>query len=124
MARQLAAQHSHSLEGYYAHIPGLRVVTPATIADARGMLQTALDDPDPVVIFEHGSLYNVSGELDADAGAVDIDTAAIRRTGDDVTLVTYGGSLGLCLRGGRKSWRRTASPRRSSTCAPCVRSTT
>ena len=95
--RQLAAQHSHSLEGYYAHIPGLRVVAPATLADARGMLQTALDDPDPVVIFEHGSLYNVSGELGPDAGAVDIDAAVVRRPGDDITLVTYGGSLGLCL---------------------------
>ncbi len=95
--RQLAAQHSHSLEGYYAHIPGLRVVMPATLADARGMLQTALDDPDPVVVFEHGSLYNVSGELADDAGAVDIDSAAIRLRGDDLTLVTYGGCLDLCL---------------------------
>src|SRR5690242_13477413 len=59
--RQLAAQHSHSLEGWYAHIPGLRVVAPATLADARGMLWTALEDPDPVVLFEHGSLYNMSG---------------------------------------------------------------
>jgi pyruvate dehydrogenase E1 component beta subunit len=95
--RQLAAQHSHSLEGYYAHIPGLRVVAPATVADARGMLWTALEDPDPVVIFEHGSLYNSSGELDADAGAVDIDRAVVRREGADLTLVTYGGSLAPCL---------------------------
>ena len=95
--RQLAAQHSHSLEGFYAHIPGLRVVAPATLADARGMLWTALEDPDPVVIFEHGSLYNVSGELAGDAGAVDIDSAAVRRPGSDVTLVTFGGCLPLCL---------------------------
>jgi pyruvate dehydrogenase E1 component beta subunit len=95
--RQLAAQHSHSLEGFYAHIPGLRVVAPATLADARGMLWTALEDPDPVVVFEHGSLYNVSGELAADAGPVDIDRAAVRRAGDDVTLVTSGGSLPTCL---------------------------
>ncbi|HEU5108768.1 MAG TPA: alpha-ketoacid dehydrogenase subunit beta [Micromonosporaceae bacterium] len=95
--RQLAAQHSHSLEGWYAHIPGLRVLAPATVQDARGMLATALADPDPVLIFEHGSLYNVSGEL-ADAPApVDIDTAAIRRSGTDVTVVAYGGTLGTAL---------------------------
>jgi len=95
--RQLAAQHSHSLEGWYAHIPGLRILTPATIADARGMLLTALEDPDPVLIFEHGSLYNVAGEIDDDAGAVDITTAAIRRAGDGVSLITYGGSLPTVL---------------------------
>ncbi|MGP4031055.1 alpha-ketoacid dehydrogenase subunit beta [Pseudarthrobacter sp. 1C304] len=91
--RQLGAQHSHSLEGWFAHIPGLRILAPATLADARGMLWTALQDPDPVLIFEHGSLYNVAGELDDDAGAVDIDTAAVRRPGADVTLITYGGTL-------------------------------
>jgi pyruvate dehydrogenase E1 component beta subunit len=95
--RQLAAQHSHSLEGWYAHIPGLRVVAPATVADARGMLWTALTDPDPVLIFEHGSLYNVVAELPDGAGAVDIDTAAIRRPGRDVTLITYGGTVGKAL---------------------------
>ena len=95
--RQLAAQHSHSLEGWYAHIPGIRVVAPATLADARGMLSTALADPDPVIIFEHALLYNLEGELAADAGAVDIDKAAVRRAGSDVTLITYGGSLGKTL---------------------------
>ncbi len=95
--RQLAAQHSHSLEGWYAHIPGIKVVTPATLDDARGMLWTALADPDPVLIFEHGSLYNMEGELAADAGAVDISTAAVRRPGTDVSLITYGGTLGKTL---------------------------
>ncbi|HSO63497.1 MAG TPA: alpha-ketoacid dehydrogenase subunit beta [Ornithinibacter sp.] len=95
--RQLAAQHSHSLEGWYAHIPGIRVLTPATLEDARGMLGPALADPDPVLIFEHGSLYNSTGELPVDAGPVDIDHAAVRRSGSDVTLVTYGGSLGKTL---------------------------
>ncbi len=95
--RQLAAQHSHSLENWYAHVPGLRVVEPATLADARGMLWTALQDPDPVVIFEHGSMYGVEGELPADAGPVDLDRAAVRRAGSDVTLITYGGSLPLTL---------------------------
>lgn len=91
--RQLAAQHSHSLEGWYAHVPGLRVVAPGTIEDARGMLLTALQDPDPVLIFEHVQLYNVAGEIPSDAGPVDIDHAAVRREGRDVALVTYGGSL-------------------------------
>ena len=95
--RQLGAQHSHSLEGWIAHIPGLRILAPATLADARGMLWTALQDPDPVLIFEHGSLYNVAGELDDDAGAVDIDTAAVRRPGADITLITYGGTLPAVL---------------------------
>jgi pyruvate dehydrogenase E1 component beta subunit len=95
--RQLGAQHSHSLEGWYAHIPGLRILTPATLADARGMLWTALEDPDPVLICEHGSLYNVAGELADDAGPVDIGTAAIRRPGTGVTLITYGGTLPAVL---------------------------
>jgi pyruvate dehydrogenase E1 component beta subunit len=95
--RQLGAQHSHSLEGWYAHIPGLRILVPATLEDARGMLWTALEDPDPVLIFEHGSLYNVTGELDDNAGPVDIDTAAIRRPGSDVSLITYGGTLPAVL---------------------------
>ncbi len=91
--RQLAAQHSHSLEGWYAHIPGLRVLTPATLEDARGMLWTALQDPDPVLIFENVMLYNRTGLIAADAGPVDIDTAAVRREGRDLSLITYGGSL-------------------------------
>ncbi len=95
--RQLAAQHSHSLEGWYAHIPGLRVLAPATLEDARGMLATALADPDPVVIFEHGSLYNLTGELAEDAGPVDLDRAAVRRAGEDVTVVAYGGCVAKAL---------------------------
>jgi len=93
--RQLAAQHSHSLEGWFAHVPGLRVLAPATMEDARGMLWPALQDPDPVVIFEHGSLYNAKGDAPVPPVTVDIERAAVRRTGDDVTLITHGGSLGL-----------------------------
>jgi pyruvate dehydrogenase E1 component beta subunit len=96
--RQLAAQHSHSLEGWYGHIPGIKVLAPATLEDARGMLWTALEDPDPVLIFEHGSLYSMQGDLAANAGAVDIDKAAVRRTGTDVSLITYGGTLGKAIR--------------------------
>ncbi|QEX16411.1 pyruvate dehydrogenase subunit beta [Hypericibacter terrae] len=91
--RQLAAQHSHSLENWYAHIPGLRVLAPATVEDARGMLWTALLEPDPVLIFENVMLYNMTGSLPENAGAVEIDKAAVRRPGRDITLVTYGGSL-------------------------------
>jgi pyruvate/2-oxoglutarate/acetoin dehydrogenase E1 component len=97
--RQLAAQHSHSLEGWYAHIPGIKVLAPATIEDARGMLWTALQDPDPVLIFENVMLYNMAGKLAADAGPVDIDKATVRRPGRDVSLITYGGSLWKTLEG-------------------------
>jgi pyruvate/2-oxoglutarate/acetoin dehydrogenase E1 component len=91
--RQLAAQHAHSLEGWLAHVPGLRIVAPATLEDARGMLWTALEEPNPVLVFEHQMLYNMEGELSADAGPVDIDRAVVRRGGRDVTIVTYGGTL-------------------------------
>ena len=95
--RQLAAQHSHSLEGWYAHVPGIKVVAPATVADARGMLGLALRDPDPVFIFEHVMLYPVEGELDEGAVPLELARAAVRRPGRDVTVITYGGSLGKTL---------------------------
>jgi pyruvate dehydrogenase E1 component beta subunit len=95
--RQLAAQHSHSLEGWYAHVPGLRVLAPATLDDARGMLLAALCCEDPVVIFEHAMLLNTEGELEGEPAPVDIDHAAVRREGRDVSLVTHGGSLPKCL---------------------------
>ncbi|HEY7698664.1 MAG TPA: pyruvate dehydrogenase complex E1 component subunit beta, partial [Vicinamibacteria bacterium] len=91
--KQLAAQHSHSLEGWYAHIPGIKVLSPATLPDARGMLGPALEDPDPVLIFEHSSLYPMKGELADDSARVAIDRAAVRRRGTDLTLVTYSASL-------------------------------
>jgi pyruvate dehydrogenase E1 component beta subunit len=91
--KQLAAQHAHSFEGWYAHIPGIRVLSPATLEDARGMLWTALEDPDPVLIFENNTLYNMEGTLAEDAGPVEIDHALVRRPGRDVTLITYSASL-------------------------------
>jgi len=91
--KQLAAQHSHSLEGWYAHVPGLRILAPATVEDARYMLAAALADPNPLLLFEHVMLYNASGELDPAVTTVDIAQAKTRRPGRDVTLVTYGGSL-------------------------------
>jgi pyruvate dehydrogenase E1 component beta subunit len=95
--RQLAAQHSHSLEGWYAHIPGLKVLAPATVHDARHMLAAALADPNPVLIFEHIVLYNAEGEFDAALPGVDIKHAAVRRPGRDLSLVTYGNGLPKCL---------------------------
>ena len=95
--RQLAAQHSHSLEAWYAHVPGLRVVEAATIDDARGMLRPALESPDPVIIFEPISLYNMEGELTEAAAGVDLSHARVHRPGRDVTLVTYGASLWRCV---------------------------
>jgi pyruvate dehydrogenase E1 component beta subunit len=95
--RQVAAQHSHSWEGWYAHVPGLRVLAPATLEDARGMLWSALEDPDPVLLFEHTTLYGAEGELADDAGPMDISRAAVRRPGRDVSLITYGGTLARTL---------------------------
>lgn len=94
--RQLAAQHSHSLENWYAHIPGITVLAPATVADAYGMLRTAMNSPDPVVVFEHVGLYNLAADL-AELVPTDIATAALRRTGDDVTLIAYGGCVPKAL---------------------------
>jgi len=95
--RQLAAQHAHSLEGWYAHVPGIRAVAPATVADARGMLLAALSEPDPVFVFEHATLYPLEDEIDESAGPAPIEGAAVRREGSDASLVTYGGSLGKAL---------------------------
>jgi pyruvate dehydrogenase E1 component beta subunit len=94
--RQLAAQHSHSLECWYAHVPGLKALAPATVEDARWMLGQALRDPNPVVMFEHGSLYNAEGDPGTEAPAA-MESALVRRSGGDVTIVTYGGSLPVSL---------------------------
>jgi pyruvate dehydrogenase E1 component beta subunit len=92
--RQLAAQHSHSLENWYASIPGIKVLAPSTVQDAHDMLLCAIDEPDPVVIFEHQVLYAAEGDLDEDAmTAPDVWHSIVRRAGRDVTLVSYGGSL-------------------------------
>jgi pyruvate dehydrogenase E1 component beta subunit len=95
--RQLAAQHAHSLEAWYAHIPGIKALSPATVADARWMLPAALEDPDPVFLFEHATLYPLEGEVDEEGGPTSLAGAVVRRAGSDVTLVTYGGSLVKCL---------------------------
>jgi pyruvate dehydrogenase E1 component beta subunit len=91
--KQLAAQHSHSLEGWYAHIPGIKILTPATIEDAHGMLASALADPDPVLIFENQTLYNKEGELPENGAVLDIEHAQVRRAGSDISIITYGASV-------------------------------
>lgn len=91
--KQLAAQHSHSWEGWYAHVPGLKVLVPATVEDARGMLWPALQDPDPVLIFENAMLYNMKGKLPANAVPVDIEKAKVRHAGMDVTIIAYSANL-------------------------------
>jgi pyruvate/2-oxoglutarate/acetoin dehydrogenase E1 component len=88
--RQLAAQHSHSFEPYFAHVPGIRVLSVATHEDARGVLWPALEDPDPVILFEYPSIMTLEAEVPVEPVAVDLSSAAIRRAGRDVTLVTYG----------------------------------
>jgi len=94
--RQLAAQHSHSLEGWYAHIPGIKVVAPATVEDARGMLGAALEEPDPVIVFEYPALFEMKGE--APQAKVDIASSRVRRSGSKVTLITYGACLPKALK--------------------------
>jgi pyruvate dehydrogenase E1 component beta subunit len=95
--RQVAAQHSHSLEGWYAHVPGISVLAPATAHDARWMLPAALREPDPVFIFEHAMLYSEEGEVGEEPGPLALFAAAIRRPGRDVTLIAHGGSVGKAL---------------------------
>ena len=95
--RQLGAQHSHSFEGWFAHIPGLRILTPATVEDARGMMLSAIRDPDPVLIFEHLMLLSTEDEVSAQIEPTDLDFARVRREGADVSLITYGGSLPKAL---------------------------
>jgi pyruvate dehydrogenase E1 component beta subunit len=89
-ARQVGSQHSHAMEHFYAHIPGLRVLAPAMPADAKGLLKTAIRDDDPVLFMESETLYNVKGEVSDDPDfLVPMGRAAIAREGTDVTIVSY-----------------------------------
>lgn len=90
IGKQLAAQHSHSWEPLFAHIPGLIVVSAGTHQDARGMLHTALEHPDPVIIFEYTSMLNMEAEIPANTGPKDISRAKVRRKGKDISIITYG----------------------------------
>lgn len=97
IGRQLAAQHSHSWEPLFAGVPGLKVLSAGTHADARGMLLSALQDPDPVILFEYTAQLNMEAELPDDAGAVDITKARTLRPGKDISLITYGSGVSKTL---------------------------
>lgn len=97
IGRQLAAQHSHSWEPIFAHVPGLIVLSAGTHHDARGMLLTAIQSPNPVIIFEYTYLLNKENEIDSAAGAVDISKAKVLRQGNDLTIITYGGAVSKVL---------------------------
>ncbi len=95
---QLSAQHTHSLEGFYGHFPGLKVVSPVTPHDAKGMMLTAIREPDPVIFLEAGALYGTKGEVPEDEFTVPFGKARIAREGTDVTLVGYGRQVNMLLR--------------------------
>lgn len=97
IGRQLGAQHSHSWEPFYAHIPGLIVLSVGTHEDARGMLRSALQSPDPVILFEYTVMLNMEKEIPADLGIVDITKAKVLRKGKDISIITYGTGVYKCL---------------------------
>jgi len=99
---QLGAQHSHSLESWYAHVPGLKVAAPATPYDAKGLLMTAFDDENPVIFIEHTALYTSKGEVPEEPYRVPFGKADLMREGTDVTLIGYGGSVWQCSRAAQK----------------------
>ena len=95
---QLSAQHTHSLENLYGHFPGLKVVSPVTPNDVKGMMITAIRDPNPVIFLEAGALYGTKGEVEDGDNAVEFGKARVAREGSDVTLIAYGRQVNLCLR--------------------------
>lgn len=95
---QLSAQHTHSLENLYGHFPGLKVVSPVTPNDVKGMMITAIRDPNPVIFLEAGALYGTKGEVEEGDNAVEFGKARVAREGSDVTLVAYGRQVNLCMR--------------------------
>ncbi|WP_273887893.1 alpha-ketoacid dehydrogenase subunit beta [Rubrobacter naiadicus] len=95
---QLSAQHTHSLESFYGHFPGLKVVAPVTPNDAKGMMLTAIRDDNCVIFLEAGALYGTKGEVEEGDNAVPFGKARIAREGSDVTLIAYGRQVNLCLR--------------------------
>ncbi len=95
---QLSAQHTHSLENLYGHFPGLKVVSPVTPNDVKGMMITAIRDPNPVIFLEAGALYGTKGEVEEGDNAVEFGKARVAREGSDVTLIAYGRQVNLCMR--------------------------
>ena len=96
-ALQLAAQHSQAAETWYVHAPGIKVVTPATPADAKGLMKAAIRDDDPVVVMEGELLYNIRGEVPAGDHVVPLGLADLKRQGDDVSIITHGKMVHLAL---------------------------
>ena len=94
---QLSAQHSQSFESFYAHFPGIHVVAPATPADAKGMLKTAIRGKDPVMFLESAALYGMKGEVPDDDYTIPFGQSRVAREGKDVTIVSYGRMLQLSL---------------------------
>jgi len=94
---QMAAQHSQSLEAWFAHVPGLKVVAPSNAADAKGLIKTAIRDDDPVMVIEHERLYPLKSEVLEGEHLVPIGSAAVRREGDAVTLVGHHAMVQVCL---------------------------
>src|SRR6476659_7114251 len=95
---QLSAQHTHSLEGFYGHFPGLKVVSPATPHDVKGMMLTAIRDPDPIIFLEAGALYGTKGEVPDGEYTVEFGKARVAKEGNDVTLIGYGRQVNMLLR--------------------------
>lgn len=97
-ALQLAAQHSQAFEAWYAHVPGLKVVAPATPYDAKGLLKTAIRDDNPVIFLEGELLYNVRGEVPEGEYTIPIGSADIKRPGNDVTLICHSKTVATALK--------------------------
>lgn len=95
---QLSAQHTHSLEGFYGHFPGLKVVSPVTPEDVKGLMLAAIRDPDPVIFLEAGALYGTKGEVPDGEYVVEFGKARIAREGTDITLIAYGRQVNMLLR--------------------------
>jgi pyruvate dehydrogenase E1 component beta subunit len=96
-ALQLAGQHSQAVETWYVHAPGIKLVTPATPADAKGLLKAAIRDDDPVVVMEGELLYNIRGEVPEGEHLVPLGLADLKREGDDVSIITHGKMVHLAL---------------------------
>lgn len=102
-ALQLSAQHSQALEAMYVHFPGIKVVTPGTPADAKGLLKAAIRDDDPVCVFEGEMLYNMKGEVPEDDDfVIPLGVAEVKREGSDVSIITHGKMINVALQAAGK----------------------
>ena len=95
---QLAASHSQSLEGWFAHVPGLKVVAPSTPYDAKGLLRAAYEDPNPVMYVEHSLLYGTKGDIPDEEYSIPLGVADVKREGSDVTIISYSRMVQVALK--------------------------